>query len=267
MWVEMLYLLVSCAKLARHPPREDVSWNAYTYAKEPEAFRHPPREDVSWNTQQAKWLNLQQRHPPREDVSWNSVAEMFVDNLKSHPPREDVSWNIPTNAMHHRRVRHPPREDVSWNINRIPKLLEKTVILLVRMWVEIFIIWWRKCNRCVILLVRMWVEILNFVTLFPFLQSSSSWGCELKYKTDTARAGIRCHPPREDVSWNIFWSACSTALWVILLVRMWVEIPCPWVILEPDHVILLVRMWVEMTYRNYNHLNMSSSSSWGCELK
>ena len=158
MWVEMLYLLVSCAKLARHPPREDVSWNAYTYAKEPEAFRHPPREDVSWN----------------------SVAEMFVDNLKSHPPREDVSWNIPTNAMHHRRVRHPPREDVSW---------------------------------------------------------------------------------------NIFWSACSTALWVILLVRMWVEIPCPWVILEPDHVILLVRMWVEMTYRNYNHLNMSSSSSWGCELK
>ena len=58
------------------------------------------------------------------------------------------------------------------------------------------------------------------------ITSSSSWGCELKYKCLLTPLTHARHPPREDVSWN----NCSnlsnlfTSL-VILLVRMWVEMP------------------------------------------
>ena len=78
-----------------------------------------------------------------------------------------------------------------------------TVILFVRMWVEIFFGWNRWHDYRVILFVRMWVEMISqaltqagyFVILFVrmwvemyvssgrFLylaMSSSSWGCELK---------------------------------------------------------------------------------------
>ena len=98
------------------------------------------------------------------------------------------------------------------------------VILLVRMWVEMLqSLQWRQWTT-VILLVRMWVEIL-FLLLISFR--------------------LRCHPPCEDVSWNITWFSLFWDNPVILLVRMWVEI--------------YIR-------RNVPHKEMSSSL-WGCELK
>ena len=53
------------------------------------------------------------------------------------------------------------------------------------------------------------------------------------------------HPPCEDVSWNFFWKGLFLYPFVILLVRMWVEIS-----------VLIHYRWRAV-----------SSSLWGCELK
>ena len=120
--------------------------------------------------------------------------------------------------------RHPPREDVSWNI---------------------------KCNRkrkgaIVILLVRMWVEMCQRLQHKSKPQSSSSWGCELKYCKFLRRKLWLSHPPREDVSWNMK---------IILLCRTGIGHPpredVSWngtkhQKLDMEYVILLVRMWVEI---------------------
>ena len=75
---------------------------------------------------------------------------------------------------------------------------------------------WRN-NRAlyrstVILFVRMWVEI--YCQLLWFLLhklSSSSWGCELKWLLWFTINITFCHPLREDVSWNIPHSSLSNA--------------------------------------------------------
>ena len=119
------------------------------------------------------------------------------------------------------------------------------VILFVRMWVEITIRYWLQCSVRVILFVRMWVEMMSVTPYASALLSSSSWGCELKYdELDQNLRRIR-HPLREDVSWNSWGSVLS----------------------QVQLVILFVRMWVEMHISNSFLLCLSSSSSWGCELK
>ena len=98
----------------------------------------------------------------------------------------------------------------------------------------------------VILLVRMWVEISLPRLAKGGTLSSSSWGCELKFKEQgyLTISGER-HPPREDVSWNVSsFKLCGGEI-----------------------VILLVRMWVEIAHAPYCALFIRSSSSWGCELK
>ena len=99
-------------------------------------------------------------------------------------------------------------------------------------------------------------------------QSSSSWGCELKYLGVSKHDSNARHPLREDVSWNTLWWKWLVRHRVILFVRMWVEIQsitlgAPYVI-----VILFVRMWVEMMCTGIQSIeSQQSSSSWGCELK
>ena len=164
------------------------------------------------------------------------------------------------------------------------------VILLVRMWVEIQYPQEGHLADYVILLVRMWVEMDIALNIEPLpVLSSSSWGCELKYDIYRPIARKYGHPPREDVSWNERFGAGSQNTGVILLVRMWVEIQhngrMPrtvgvillvrmWVEIQQlmqenrsKRVILLVRMWVEIPITVYWHSQISSSSSWGCELK
>ena len=105
-----------------------------------------------------------------------------------------------------------------------------TVILFVRMWVEMILIaakgkkdirssssWGCELKCCYMAGQRQPTE------------SSSSWGCELKY----ARPGmfdeyIDRHPLREDVSWNNHRNIVGVFVTVILFVRMWVEMrqPC-----------------------------------------
>ena len=120
----------------------------------------------------------------------------------------------------------------------------------------------------------MWVEIWNYRTDSERFTSSSSWGCELKCvyhnRLSCCQTGhppredvswnIDCgikndgkpsHPPREDVSWNEIPFKFIVFLAVILLVRMWVEIPMLLLISYPTPVILLVRMWVEMLEKQF----------------
>ena len=165
--------------------------------------------------------------------------------------------------------RHPLREDVSWNL-QILFFFDKAriVILFVRMWVEILLFRTSPFLFLVILFVRMWVEILmalsltvmNMVILFvrmwveiPWIldyhvacQSSSSWGCELKYRISPHTEKSGRHPLREDVSWNGINCCGAFNGVVILFVRMWVEMAILSIVSNPDE---------------------TSSSSWGCELK
>ena len=122
----------------------------------------------------------------------------------------------------------------------------------------------------VILFVRMWVEICHFTELFHWQHG---------------------HPLREDVSWNI--PPCLSATLLLLSSSSW---GCELKYLNqkglyrPHIVILFVRMWVEMRScvgslrsahchplredvswnirpQDNNVVHVSSSSSWGCELK
>ena len=136
-------------------------------------------------------------------------VEMFqtsgcTEPCSCHPLREDVSWNDILKLTICYNLCHPLREDVSWNAVHYTNA--------------------GYCNS-VILFVRMWVEINHSVNSFYCFTSSSSWGCELKYQSGTARRGklqsssswgcelkffyllwiihrFFRHPLREDVSWN-----------------------------------------------------------------
>ena len=162
-------------------------------------------------------------HPLREDVSWNTLS---YTSKTEHP--SSSSWGCELKYFHlcvnFWHISHPLREDVSWNTP-----------------------WGVHTHRCeVILFVRMWVEIKLKPGAFPWLQSSSSWGCELKYVwccdlvnrvghplredvswnklwLDNSSTGSNRHPLREDVSWNSVDYAAKSNKPVILFVRMWVE--------------------------------------------
>ena len=97
-----------------------------------------------------------------------------------HPLREDVSWNSVSFLHPFWPYRHPLREDVSWNTGAP----------------------WIASGISVILFVRMWVEISTSFWYCSTVSSSSSWGCELKYRSSLDCFRNFCHPLREDVSWN-----------------------------------------------------------------
>ena len=108
---------------------------------------------------------------------------------------------------------HPLREDVSWNTQNASGSETELVILFVRMWVEITSFVW-GCRR--------------------ETSSSSSWGCELKYK--------------------ILGEGVCT-LTVILFVRMWVEI------LKNTVLIIVVAIWFFLWGGELKYLWSSFSAS------
>ena len=136
----------------------------------------------------------------------------------------------------------------------------------------------------------MWVEISSRTRQTTLqVQSSSSWGCELKYSPFTGNVRHISHPLREDVSWNGFAMDSLADEEVILFVRMWVEMLVRVQLGQLHTVILFVRMWVEMAVNSFQYrlcavilfvrmwveiviilpvtAPLLSSSSWGCELK
>ena len=110
---------------------------------------------------------------------------------------------------------HPPCEDVSWNTAFQHPSQSPVVILLVRMWVEISSIAFRP----------------------PFFSSSSLWGCELKYCFDSVPAAA----VRSSSLWGCELKCCNIT-WIVFL----------------EQVILLVRMWVEMPSRSWLRLGVQS---------
>ena len=114
----------------------------------------------------------------------------------------------------------------------------------------------------------MWVEISWSDRWLKARTSSSSWGCELKYQSGTARRGkLHRHPLREDVSWNISRWGGEILYDVILFVRMWVEIR--FVMRLPTMIASSSSWGCELKYNGHTmtEKKLLSSSSWGCELK
>ena len=109
------------------------------------------------------------------------ILILYFHRILRHPPREDVSWNNSPSVC----VSEPPTSSSSWGCEL--KYLEP-------------MIW--AIRITVILLVRMWVEIDKNLRNGVMAASSSSWGCELKYPVFVCVGRAGCHPPREDVSWN-----------------------------------------------------------------
>ena len=148
-----------------------------------------------------------------------------------------------------------------------------------------------KLGNTVILFVRMWVEIdrdyeIKRIGKGHPLREDVSWNDMLGLKTMSEMR----HPLREDVSWNDLEQMLKDNVYVILFVRMWVEIHISQLCSNTSFVILFVRMWVEMFAQLLKHMlyprhplredvswncfnksnitnHTSSSSSWGCELK
>ena len=194
------------------------------------------------------WLCFIRSHPLREDVSWNKThvsyrlwnvvilfvrmwVEMWYINgvgvkWERHPLREDVSWNMSFNVSYNDWM----MSSSSWGCELKYKsvlhgLRQNSVILFVRMWVEIKIE-----DSCGLephshpLREDVSWNISNAFFVAVLTTSSSSWGCELKYTC----ARIHIHPSWSSSSWG-----CELKWWyrrrkrgkcrVILFVRMWVE--------------------------------------------
>ena len=140
------------------------------------------------------------------------------------------------------------------------------------------------------LLVRLWVEIWIIILNPTKFLSASSWGCELKYITNTIYRIKNSQPPREAVSWNTYGiRRCSptrsqppreAVSWNRINVRKKFTVSrqppreaVSWNLKNVGlgnvtSVSLLVRLWVEIfRSRLCWSLCRSSASSWGCELK
>ena len=234
MWVEIKSNVMRTRTCKSHPLREDVSWNSSMYFHLPSRSSHPLREDVSWNLTLSSytlsslvilfvrmWVEMGNvLLLPRNGWSSSSwgcelkyLESSWLNTMISHPLREDVSWNalsvdsVPSTGC------HPLREDVSWNIKSIIYCTINTVILFVRMWVEILLLGCRilsglrhplredvswNNNTLLIAMQRPGHPLREDVswntspTAEPAVakSSSSSWGCELKWRRECKRWGI-----------------------------------------------------------------------------
>ena len=135
------------------------------------------------------------------ELKWWCNRFAYAD--KSHPLREDVSWNTNLGRTLSFTSCHPLREDVSWNDNVRTGRFWWSVILFVRMWVEMF--WMRSKRQCIRSSSSWGCELKYEETTGRFIvvPSSSSWGCELKLQLSNTESCNLCHPLREDVSWNV----------------------------------------------------------------
>ena len=116
MWVEMLSVTGHASSESRHPLREDVSWNIHYCLVIESSLGHPLREDVSWNVYYLQKAMHSFCHPLREDVSWNNFGKFPFKVEKS----SSSSWGC----------------ELKYLLSEISNSFF-TVILFVRMWVEI----------------------------------------------------------------------------------------------------------------------------------
>ena len=167
----------------RHPPCEDVSWKTTIW----EAIKTAVSSSSLWGCELKDCTVDQESVKYQSSSLWGCelkdfavcvyanlnkvilLVRMWVErhyflaeqrNNQRHPPCEDVSWKSNFNFGIFNILGHPPCEDVSWKIIFSLPFFLMAVILLVRMWVERF--------------------LLQAVQLL--MLSSSLWGCELKGK-------------------------------------------------------------------------------------
>ena len=172
-----------------------------------------------------------------------------IETCYGHPLREDVSWNKLAKSEWDKST----SSSSSWGCELKCYKLQ----------------WYFSASTC---------HPLREDVSWNALRASCS-GCssghplreDVSWNLDTVLSNLTSpirHPLREDVSWNRLAPVIEEIGDVILFVRMWVEICfiCSgWLY---GSVILFVRMWVEISdgQRPGNRF-LSSSSSWGCELK
>ena len=210
-------------------------------------------------------------HPLREDVSWNTTSyDSGMGDMVILFVRMWVEIPFPTQKRNG-HPGHPLREDVSWNVVLNPCCVWYPVILFVRMWVEIII-----SMTCPISQVchplREDVSWNIYYFAYTLLLCSHPLREDVSWNIDCCRNYnfSCCHPLREDVSWNgsetsnsFYARWLSSSSWgcelkylpdedlqqvryVILFVRMWVEITIKATVFYRIPVILFVRMWVEI---------------------
>ena len=147
--------------------------------------------------------NTSSQEPPITAVlnfSMYSLLSVY-DKLQNgcHPLREDVSWNPLSSPPSSSVPRHPLREDVSWNNNIFTIHNTNTVILFVRMWVEML----KEEQTATYSVGHPLREDVSW-NIDPvyenniLLTSSSSWGCELKYHFYVSNR----HSTRSSSSWG-----------------------------------------------------------------
>ena len=169
--------------------------------------------------------------------------------------------------------------------------MKKCVSLLVRLWVEMFMLFLLISFRHVSLLVRLWVEMPRNFPDNLRLSSASLWGCELKCTyinvicTDSVvsllvRLWVEmqallegnyravCQPPCEAVSWNKVATSDDASIAVSLLVRLWVEMHNQYRCKSSGK--LSASLWgCELKFERASSpfARFPSASLWGCELK
>ena len=205
----MLYFGIRYTKCSSHPPCEDVDWNVKSPDSCIKVCCHPPCEDVDWNQIRTAELLHRLCHPPCEDVDWNSNGWLRIFASQCHPPCEDVDWN----SYNGWPLYNIFQSSSVWGCGLKSWIRYVTgrwelVILRVRMWIEIY--WWgparRYCWRHPPCEGVDWNR-LNAIIREVSVESPSVWGCGLKL--------THFH------EWYIRY-------WVILRVRMWIEITGNW---------------------------------------
>ena len=211
-------------------------------------YCQPPCEAVSWNEIKVNEINGDYLSASLWGCELKFPVELADLHQLGQPPCEAVSWNCVD-------LRNLPGSQMSaslwgcelkWCTLKIANLIPASaslwgcelkchhtgstgsvslVSLLVRLWVEIFLVSIPFSFLIVSLLVRLWVEILT--SFFKYLvhgvsllvrlwvemhrtdiaaedgRSASLWGCELKLKYDQRFSDVCTgQPPCEAVSWN-----------------------------------------------------------------
>ena len=141
---------------------------------------------------------------------------------------------------------HPPCEDVSWKSNIARGSSDYLVILLVRMWVE---------------------NTPPINVMIPTLRHPPCEDVSWKDNIADIDGGWFGHPPCEDVSWKGYANDITLYVYVILLVRMWVE---KWKIMHQRLQKRSSSLWgceLKNCMELQDITELQSSSLWGCELK
>ena len=159
MWVEISPIQKKWIQCLRHPLREDVSWNAMSVESGHLIlvilFVRMWVEIIFGGITLAISIVI---------LFVRMWVEMTMQQDQLHYLPSSSSWGCElkseAEAQGYEPCSHPLREDVSWNAcTSFPQEGQNTVILFVRMWVEISIVSSDVPSLSVILFVRMWVEI------------------------------------------------------------------------------------------------------------